>query len=180
MWWRATHQISCLYQTSTRWRAKDEVKAYITDQRGERLRHWVEVRQSGIVKKNFRKADDWPPPWQPQLLPLRSCLDVVFDLVSTCWGSLDLQSKLTVRVSSIFDRFRTDDPWLVNLSLVRISFEEFVLERLIFYLTPAPLRSLGTLLGHGFLNLWTDQQVTSFIPAPKISDPVVRSLMTCL
>jgi len=39
---------------------------------------------------------------------------------------------------------------------------------------------LGTLLGHGFLNLATDQQVTSFIPAPKVSDPVVRSFMTCL
>jgi len=49
-----------------------------------------------------------------------------------------------------------------------------------FYLTPDPVRSLGTSLGDGFLTLWTDRQVTSFIPAPKISDPVVRSLMSCL
>jgi len=71
-------------------------------------------------------------------------------LVFTCGGSLELQSKPTVRDSSIFDRFRTDDAWLVNLGLVRISFEEFFLEIFSFCLTPAALRSLGTLLVTGF------------------------------
>ena len=31
-------------------------------------------------------------------------------------------------IHRFFDRFRTDDPWLVNLSLDRISLEEFVLK----------------------------------------------------
>ena len=35
---------------------------------------------------------------------------VIFLLVFTCGGSLELQSKPTVRDSSNFDRFRTDDP----------------------------------------------------------------------
>jgi len=38
------------------------------------------AEQLRVSKKNFRKADDWPPPCQPQLLLLRCCL--VRDLAS--------------------------------------------------------------------------------------------------
>ena len=47
VWWRAYHQISCLYQTSTRWRAKDAGKvlgAFITE---------LKLRSTSSAKKNF-------------------------------------------------------------------------------------------------------------------------------
>ena len=136
---------------------------------------WLLHRLIKLSKKNFRKADGWPPPSQPQLL-LRQCcfVRVICFPCLRVEGFVNFQSKPTVHDSSIFDRFRTDDLWLVNLSLVRISFGEFVLKGFLFCLTPAPLWSLGTLLSHGFLNLATARQVTSFTHAPKISDPVVR------
>ena len=53
VWWRANHQISCLYQTSTRWRVKDAdnvLGAFITE---------LKLRSTSSAKNNFADEITW-------------------------------------------------------------------------------------------------------------------------
>ena len=100
--------------------------------------------------KNFRKADGWPPPCQPQLLLLRSWLIVLLVLVSKCWDSMNLNHNQRIAIGG----FLTDSELTIHDSSIWV-LSKFPLKSSFYRQFSSTLRQLPC-------NPWGPYWVTGF------------------